>query len=100
MSSVGVGGFDAVSETLLIPLAARRVVLRRPTIIRPATAFQGGHWMDKLLELEERGWQAMSSTSDIDFFAQWLADDALGAEASAQSDVSPRGNIRPPAAVR
>jgi hypothetical protein len=33
--------------------------------------------MDTLLELEEYGWQAMSSTGDADFLEQWLADDAL-----------------------
>jgi hypothetical protein len=33
--------------------------------------------MDSLLDLEERGWQAMSSTSPTDFFEEWLADDVL-----------------------
>jgi hypothetical protein len=33
--------------------------------------------VDTLLDLEERGWQAMSSTSPTDYFEEWLADDAL-----------------------
>ena len=33
--------------------------------------------MDKLLELEEPGWQAMSSPSPTDFLERWLANNAL-----------------------
>ena len=33
--------------------------------------------MDALLDLEERGWQALSSDNPTSFCEQWLADDAL-----------------------
>lgn len=36
-----------------------------------------GHQLNELLDLEERGWEAMSSTSATEFLEQWLADDAL-----------------------
>ena len=32
---------------------------------------------DTLLEIEERGWQALSSKENQDFCQQWLAEDAL-----------------------
>lgn len=33
--------------------------------------------METLLELEERGWQALSSDEPVSFCEQWLADEAL-----------------------
>jgi hypothetical protein len=32
---------------------------------------------DRLLELEERGWQALSSPDPVSFCADWLADEAI-----------------------
>jgi hypothetical protein len=32
---------------------------------------------DRLLELEERGWQALSSPDPLKFCEEWLADDAV-----------------------
>jgi Domain of unknown function (DUF4440) len=32
---------------------------------------------DRLLELEEQGWQALSSTDPVKFCDEWLADDAV-----------------------
>jgi hypothetical protein len=33
--------------------------------------------IDHLLDLEERGWQALSSVESIAFCDEWLADDAV-----------------------
>lgn len=33
--------------------------------------------LDHLLELEEKGWQALSSAEPTDFCREWLADDAV-----------------------
>src|SRR5215204_5343256 len=33
--------------------------------------------IDRLLELEERGWQALSSPDPATFCEEWLADDAV-----------------------
>ena len=32
---------------------------------------------DRLLELEEQGWQALSSVGSVEFCDEWLADDAV-----------------------
>jgi hypothetical protein len=32
---------------------------------------------DHLLDLEERGWQALSSVESVEFCDEWLADDAV-----------------------
>jgi len=47
------------------------------SVVRKDLRRDGSVMTDDLLELEERGWQALSSPDPVRFCEEWLADDAL-----------------------
>jgi hypothetical protein len=55
--------------TVTVRLTARTVIAEHPVWEAPMT--------DRLLELEEQGWRALSSPDPVKFCEEWLAGDAV-----------------------